>query len=198
MATDCISSLFSHPVGSGVFLLMTGKQFFDWQTSGGTDDVMRLVDCLERADVPWCCIGGVAVNHWAEQQMVTRDVDLVIALDAVEKAVRQLEQVGFTSERFPWSVNLKGRSAVTVQLSTEEFYRDFPGRSVPADVHGILMRVASLEDTLAGKMKAWAEPTRRQSKQAKDFTDIVRLVEAHPELWPKLTPALQPLVKQPS
>ena len=198
MATDCISSVFSHPVGSGVFLLMTGKQFFDWQTSGGTDDVMRLVDCLERADVPWCCIGGVAVNHWAEQQMVTRDVDLVIALDAVEKAVRQLEQVGFTSERFPLSVNLKGRSAVTVQLSTEEFYRDFSGRSVPADVHGILMRVASLEDTLAGKMKAWAEPTRRQSKQAKDFTDIVRLVEAHPELWPKLTPALQPLVKQPS
>ena len=198
MATDCISSLFSHPVGSGVFLLMTGKQFFDWQTSGGTDDVMRLVDCLERADVPWCCIGGVAVNHWAEQQMVTRDVDLVIALDAVEKAVRQLEQVGFTSERFPCSVNLKGRSAVTVQLSTEEFYRDFPGRAVPADVHGILMRVASLEDTLAGKMKAWAEPTRRQSKQAKDFTDIVRLVEARPELWPKLTPALQPLVKQPS
>jgi hypothetical protein len=54
------------------------------------------------------------------------------------------------------------------------------------------------EDTLAGKMKAWAEPTRRQSKQAKDFTDIVRLVEAHPELWPKLTPALQPLVKRPS
>lgn len=176
---------------------MTGKQFFDWQTSGGTDDVMRLVDCLERADVPWCCIGGVAVNHWAAEQMVTRDVDLVIALDAVEKAVQLLEQAGFISERCPWSVSLKGRSAVTVQLSTEDFSRDFPGRAVPADVHGILMRVASLEDTLAGKMKAWAEPTRRQSKQAKDFTDIVRLVEAHPELWPKLSPALQPLVKQP-
>jgi hypothetical protein len=58
---------------------MTGKQFFDWQTSGGTDDVMRLVDCLERADVSWCCIGGVAVNHWAAEPMVTRDVDLVIA-----------------------------------------------------------------------------------------------------------------------
>lgn len=43
---------------------MTAKQFYDWQTSGGTDDVMRLVDVLERADVPWCAIGGVAVNHW--------------------------------------------------------------------------------------------------------------------------------------
>jgi hypothetical protein len=45
---------------------MMAKQFYDWQTSGGTDDVMRLVDCLERADVMWCAIGGVAVNHWAE------------------------------------------------------------------------------------------------------------------------------------
>lgn len=32
---------------------MTPKQFFDWQTSGGTDDVMRLVDVLERADIAW-------------------------------------------------------------------------------------------------------------------------------------------------
>lgn len=31
---------------------MTGKQFFDWQTGGGTNDVMRLVDSLERADIP--------------------------------------------------------------------------------------------------------------------------------------------------
>ncbi|MFM8953327.1 MAG: nucleotidyl transferase AbiEii/AbiGii toxin family protein [Planctomycetaceae bacterium] len=177
---------------------MTGKQFFDWQTSGGTDDVMRLVDCLERADVPWCCIGGVAVNHWAAEQMVTRDVDLVIALDAVDRAVGLLEAAGFTSERFDRSVNLKGRSAVSVQLSTEEFYRGFPERAVPADVHGILMRVASLNDTLAGTMKAWSEPTRRQSKQAKDFTDIVRLVEAHPGLWPSLTPELQKLVRRPA
>jgi hypothetical protein len=59
------------------------------------------------------------------------------------------------------------------------------------------MRVASLDDTLAGKMKAWGEPTRRQSKQAKDFTDIVRLVEAHPQLWQQLTPELKLLVRQP-
>jgi hypothetical protein len=25
--------------------VMTGKQFFDWQTGGGTNDVMGLVDC---------------------------------------------------------------------------------------------------------------------------------------------------------
>ena len=177
---------------------MTEKQFFDWQTSGGTDDVMRLVDCIERADVAWCCIGGVAVNHWAEEQMVTRDVDLVIALDDVDRVVGLLEQAGLTSQRFEWSVNLRGRSAVSIQVSTEAFYRDFPGRAAPADIHGILLRVASLEDTLSGKIKAWSEPSRRQSKQAKDFTDIVRLVEAHPHLWASLPSNLKTLVRRPA
>jgi hypothetical protein len=30
---------------------MTAKQFYDWQTSGGTDDVMRLVDCLDASGI---------------------------------------------------------------------------------------------------------------------------------------------------
>ena len=161
---------------------MTGKQFYDWQTSGGTDDVMRLVDCLERADVAWCAIGGVAVNHWAEQPMVTQDVDFVVAADAIERVVSLLEEAGFRSERFEWSINFKGHSAVSIQLSTEDFYRDFPSRAVAADVNGILLRVACLEDTLRGKIKAWSEPGRRQSKRLKDLTDIARLVEAHPHL----------------
>lgn len=122
----------------------------------------------------------------------------MIALDAMDRVVRLLEEAGLRSERFTWSVNLKGRSTVSVQRSTEDFSSDFPSRSVPADVHGLLMRVASLDDTLAGNIKAWAEPTHRQSKQAKDFTDIVRLVEAHPRLWSSLTPELRQLVKQPS
>jgi len=176
---------------------MTPKKFFDWQTAGGTDDVMRLVDCLERSDIQWCAIGGVAVNHWAAEPMVTRDVDFVVALESVESAVKVLEEAGFKAERFPWSINFKGRSKVSLQLSTEDFYHEFPGRAVAADVHGILMRVSSLEDTLRGKMKAWKDTERRQSKQLKDLADIVRLVENHPSLWGLLEPALKEIVDKP-
>jgi len=49
---------------------MTGRQFYDWQTAGGADDVMRMVDALERAELHWCAIGGIAVNHWAAEPMV--------------------------------------------------------------------------------------------------------------------------------
>ena len=118
---------------------MTGRQFYDWQTAGGADDVMRMVDALERAELHWCAIGGIAVNHWAAEPMVTRDVDFVVAVDEIDRAV-------------------------------------------PADVHGILLRVASIDDTLAGKVKAWRTPERRPSKAIKDLGDIARLIEAHPQL----------------
>ena len=176
---------------------MTDKQFFDWQTSGGTDDVMRLVDALERADIAWCAIGGVAVNHWAEEPMVTQDVDFVVATDAIEKTVSLLEEAGFHSERFDWSINFQGQSKVSVQLSTEDFYRQFPARAVPADVHGILMRVASIEDTLSGKIKAWGTPGRRQSKRIKDLADIARLIESHPNLWDDLKEELKAQLQPP-
>ncbi len=176
---------------------MTAKQFYDWQTAGGTDDVMRLVDCLERGDIPWCAIGGVAVNHWAEEPMVTQDVDFVVAAEAIERTVTLLEEAGFTAERFEWSINFKGRSKVSIQLSTEECYRDYPARSIAADVHGILLRVASPEDTLKGKIKAWGDSERRQSKRIKDLGDIARLVEARPDLWGLLPDSLRAQLEPP-
>ena len=176
-----VAGTISHSIPSKLGC-MTGRQFYDWQTAGGADDVMRMVDALERAELHWCAIGGIAVNHWAAEPMVTRDVDFVVAVDEIDRAVAVLEAVGFQADRYEWSVNFRGRSQVSLQLSTEDFYRDFTARSAPADVHGILLRVASLEDTLAGKIKAWRTPERRPSKAIKDLGDIARLIEAHPGL----------------
>lgn len=163
---------------------MTARQFYDWQTLGGSSDVSALVAVLEEREIPWCMIGGLAVNHWAHEPMATADVDLVIATQRVEETVMILGEHGFTAEHFPYSVNLKGNSKVSIQISTEEFYQAFPQRSVPADVHGILMRVASCEDTLAGKIAAFSDASRRPSKRQKDLADISRLIEANPQLQP--------------
>ena len=126
--------------------------------------------------------------------MVTQDVDFVVATESVELAKKLLEEAGFRSERFPWSINFRGHSKVSIQLRTEDFFKDFPGRSVPADIHGILMRVASLEDTLRGKIKAWRDTERRQSKKLKDLGDIARLVESHPHLWEFLDADLKGII----
>ena len=107
---------------------------------------------------------------------------LMVAVDQIDRAVEILSEAGYAAQRYDWSINFTSKSQVSIQLSTEDFYKEFPARSVPADVHGILLRVASLEDTLAGKIKAWSDPGRRRSKRIKDLTDIARLVEAHPQL----------------
>lgn len=176
---------------------MTAKKFYDWQTAGGVNDVMHLVDCLERADIAWCAIGGVAVNHWASEPMVTQDIDFAVTVENVERVITILEEAGFKHEKFKWSVNFQGNSKVSIQLSTEEVYLSFPQRAVAADVHGILMRVASLEDTLQGKILAWKDTSRRQSKRVKDLADIIRLVESHPKLWDGLEPSLQNQIDKP-
>jgi hypothetical protein len=161
---------------------MTDRQFYDWQTQGGANDVSRLVAALESREIPWCMIGGLAVNHWAAEPMATRDVDLVIATERIADAIAALEGEGFKATRHEWSVNLEGKSQVSVQISTGAEYAGFPSRAVAADIHGILMRVASLEDTLKGKLAAYADPERRASKRQKDLADIARLIEAHPEI----------------
>ena len=176
---------------------MTARKFYDWQTAGGADDVMRMVDALERAEVLWCTIGGIAVNHWAAEPMVTQDVDFVVAVDQVDQVVELLTDVGFCSKKFEWSINFKGGSKVSLQLSTEDVYREFASRSVAADIHGMLMRVACLEDTLQGKILAWSDKSRRQSKRIKDLGDIARLVESHPALWETLPTELKGQIDRP-
>jgi Aminoglycoside-2''-adenylyltransferase len=167
---------------------VTQRQFYDWPTAGGGGDVSLLVETLERREIPWCMIGGLAVNHWAREPMATADVDVAVAAERVEEAVEALRAAGFKAKKFKWSVNLKGRSDVQVQISTEDFYRDFPRRPKPADIHGILMRVAGLTDTLRGKIAAYQDEERHATKRQKDLLDIMRLVEAHPKLR-KLPPA---------
>jgi hypothetical protein len=129
--------------------------------------------------------------------MVTRDVDFVVAVEAIDKTVEMLEADGFASSRFDWSINFKGSSRVSIQLSTETLYSSFPSKSVAADVHGILLRVASFEDTLTGKITAWREPRSRQSKRIKDLGDIILLIEAHPRLWNDLPDELKEQVDKP-
>jgi hypothetical protein len=53
------------------------------------------------------------------------------------------------------------------------------------------MRVAALEDVLRGKVWACTDETQRKSKRQKDLADILRILEAFPELVAILPQSLQ-------
>jgi hypothetical protein len=80
-------------------------------------------------------------------------------------------------------VNLThAKSDLRIQLQTDTRYQVFVSRSKTKQILGYKMKVASLEDVLRGKTWAYMDEQRRKSKRQKDLADIMRLIEAYPEL----------------
>ncbi|MHC4502044.1 MAG: hypothetical protein ACYTFI_01980 [Planctomycetota bacterium] len=170
---------------------MTGREFMNAVANGRTDVLAVLLRVLEETGSEYCVIGGLAVNAYAEP-VVSLDLDIVVAMDAVERVRAAAEENGFAVEAFEHSVNLKSdASDFRIQLQTDPRYQDFIARAGPRDVLGYRVHVAAIEDVLQGKVWAYSDSTRRKSKRQKDLADIMRLVEARPELARHLPEAIR-------
>lgn len=164
---------------------MSEFEFFSGLT-GSTSDLTLAVRALEASGQPFCLIGGLAVNHYAEP-MVTLDADFAIA--AATGAAQALQAAGFSVEEFPHSLNaLYPGSRLRIQLTINSRYGSFPSRAVMGTIFGIQMPIASLPDVVQGKLWAATDPSRRASKRAKDAADLIRLAETHGEVF-TLVPA---------
>ncbi len=70
---------------------MTTGEFYDWQTGGGGGDIGRLLRCWAAAHIRWCVIGGLAVNHWAKEPLITKDADVVVTFnDLIEAGANEV------------------------------------------------------------------------------------------------------------
>ncbi len=173
---------------------MTSSAFFDWQTTGGGGDIRRLVEVWRAASVQWCVIGGLAVNHWAREPLITKDADIVVAFSDLTLALEAACAAQFTITAFRFSANLQGQGDIAIQVTTDPRYSGFAERSAEADVFGMTLPVAALEDTFQGKLWVWSDPARRPIKRKKDELDLLRLVEAHPTLAPRLPEPLRDIL----
>jgi hypothetical protein len=54
---------------------MTAREIYDLALRGGGNDFQATVELLERLGEPWCLIGGLAVNAYAEP-VYTADADM--------------------------------------------------------------------------------------------------------------------------
>jgi hypothetical protein len=141
----------------------------------------QFVALLETHHVPFCLIGGQAVNAYVDP-LVSLDLDVVIAADRVEDVDRLLKPP-YRVERFPHSVNISAAASdLRVQIQLDPRYAAFIERAEPREVLGLTMPVAAKEDVLQGKVWAAQDATRRPSKRQKDLADIARLIEAFPAL----------------
>jgi hypothetical protein len=169
---------------------MNEREFTNKVTNSQEDFLQDFLDLLEEWEVPFCVIGGLAVNAYAEP-VVSLDLDLVVISDRVDELVEVLEK-RFTVHRFLHSINVSSPSSdLRIQLQTDPKYQGFITRASRQMILGYEVSVAALEDVLQGKVWAFSDPDRRASKRQKDLADILRLVETHPHLIALLPESLR-------
>ena len=169
---------------------MTGKTFLRRVANGKKDIVQILLSVLQQTGTHYCVIGGLGVNAYAEP-VVSLDLDLVAASDHISDLRLAAEAKGMKVEEFEHSINLSiSGSDLRIQLQTDTRYQDFLSHCEQRDILGYSMSVASLQDVLRGKVWAYSDKARRKSKRQKDLSDIMRLVESHPELRSQLPPEI--------
>ncbi len=170
---------------------MTGKEFLNSLANGQSDIVQILLDIIAETASPYCIIGGLAVNAYAEP-LVSLDIDIVIAVKDVPSTLRAAESRGLKVERFEHSLNITSpQSDLRIQIQTDPRYQEFIPRAELRNVLGYKLYVAGLNDVLRGKVWAYADQTRRRSKRQKDLADIMRIIEIYPRLKVKLPQSLQ-------
>jgi len=131
--------------------------------------------------IRYCVIGGQGVNAYA-YPLISLDLDVAVVTEDLERIERLLAE-RFHVERFEHSINASAAdSKLRVQIQTDPRYADFVSRATPREVLDVTLQVATVEDVLQGKLWAFLDDTRRQSKRQKDLADIVRLIEAYPRL----------------
>ena len=160
---------------------MTAAEVYELTTHGGATDFARLIEVCESFG-PYCLIGGLAVNCYVEP-VYTLDADLVAIAGSFPRLALCLQEQGFQVEEHSHSVNaITPQSKLRIQFTTDERYQAFLSRSVEAEVLGVRVKVAALEDVTQGKLWAYLDSQRRLSKRKKDELDLIRLAEAYPAL----------------
>src|SRR2546425_10594085 len=145
--------------------------------TGSRDDFRLAAEALRASGHRFCLIGGLAVNHYVEP-VVTLDADFAVA--GATNVVEALGARGFEVQAHPHSINARfPGSRLRIQITINSRYADFPTRAVEAELFGVRLPVARLEDLVQGKLWALQDPERRASKKLKDKTDLVRICESH-------------------
>jgi hypothetical protein len=174
---------------------MTAKDFIKAVSNGEVDIIQLLLDIMTKTEMPYCIIGGLAVNAYADP-VVSLDMDIVVVARHLEELCAKAVKAGLQIERFEHRINLSSpKSDLLIQLHTDERYQEFIPRAKRKNILGYEMMVATLEDVLKGKLWAYMDQTRRKSKRQKDLADITRLVETHPDLLKLLPDSVRALIE---
>ncbi len=175
---------------------MTAQEFYNRVTNSKKDLISEFLQILHHEQIPYCVIGGIAINAYCEP-VVTLDFDCVVIVEQAEKLKEELKRRKFKVKSQPqtWEITHKD-SDVRIQIQRDERYQEFIMKSQSHKVLGYTMMIAQKNDLLRGKLWAYLDPNRNELKRDKDLLDIKRLLRRYPEIEEFLTPEIKERLKK--
>lgn len=160
---------------------MTKREFLKKVINQKRDLLQEFVKILRTKKIPFCIVGGLAVNAYAEP-VVSLDLDVVVAVTRLDDLLLVLSKK-YKIKKFPNSINITAPfSDLRIQIQTDPRYQEFISDAVQKNILGYKLPVAKIENVLQGKIWAYQDETRRPSKRQKDLADIMRLLETNKNL----------------
>ncbi len=143
--------------------------------------VARFVGLLDARHVRYCVIGGEAVNVHAGPG-ITFGLDLIVEAEDLAGLLADLDERFIVDQYRECSLVQSPRSSLCIHIRTDLRSRSFISRAVEKGVLGLRLPVATLEDTLQGKIWAAMDSSRSSAWRRKDMADIARLLGVSSDL----------------
>ena len=172
---------------------MIAKEFFN-RVTNNNGFLENIIDIIKSKDIPYCIIGGLGVNAYAEP-VVTLDCDIVVLIDKLSELINELE-LHYKIKKFEHSIKIYHKdSDLRIQIQTSSNIQNYLKDAEYKNVLGYNLRVASIENIFKGKINAATNPKRRRDKRSNDITSILRLIDVKPELKYMLSKELKEELK---
>ncbi len=152
-------------------------------------DLLLLTRVLDETGTAYALIGGLALQIHQAEPRTTLDIDIaVLSPEAIPR--QALVAAGFApTGTFSHSENWKGPGGTPVQFSADPAFAEAVQRALRVPLADTQLRVVSAIDLVRAKLRAAADPERRESKRLRDLADIQELLEEKHELAGELSPA---------
>jgi hypothetical protein len=147
----------------------------------------EVIAVLNRAKVPFVLVGAYGLAGWMNPR-ATKDVDVVVALKQVKKAVRLLLEAfpNLEAEDVEVVVRLHDRAskevAIDVMKPMQQPYREIFKNAVKITAKGQQYRVPSLAMALTCKFAPMISLARADARKYQDAHDFIVMVQRNPDI----------------
>lgn len=147
----------------------------------------QVIAILNRAKISFVLVGAYGLAGWMEPR-ATQDVDVVVALKQVKKAVRLLTAAfpNLDQEDCDVVIRLRDRTSgkvrVDVMKPTQQPYREIFKYATKISAEGQEYRVPSLEMALTCKFAPMISLMRVDEKKHQDAHDFIVMVKQNPKI----------------